>query len=51
MHTYTCRMYDILQEYNFKKTDELWFVQWLKQYQGVRAIKRPAGSGSNGVFP
>jgi hypothetical protein len=51
MHTYTCHMYDILQEYNLKKTGELWLLQWLKQYRGVRAIKPPVGSGSNGVCP
>jgi hypothetical protein len=39
MQTFTSCHYDILREDNSSRTGELWLVQWLRQYQGVRATK------------
>jgi hypothetical protein len=39
MHTFTSYHYDILKKDNSSKTGDSWLVQWLRQYQGVRAIK------------
>lgn len=39
MHSYTSHLCDVLQGDSCNKTGELWLVQWLGQYQGVRAIK------------
>jgi hypothetical protein len=39
MHTFTSYHYDIFREDKFSKTGEPWLMQWLRQYQGVRAIK------------